>query len=440
MPESSSPGELARVLREADAHGALMSLASDGEAALPGAGPLADLTMVVKDNVHVAGLPNTACTRALESFVPAADAPVVARLRESGVRLLGKAAMHELSLGVTGMDHGFGTVTNAHDPARIAGGSSSGVAVAVALGVDAGLGTDTGGSVTIPAAVNGVCGFRPTTSRYPREAITPLDPSRDTPGIIAHTVEQIARIDAVLAPHGDGVGVHRENALPLLPVTPPRLGVPEWFGELHPRTRELFDRALRALERTGAVLVPLPRGVTDERVATEARLGPAAVSGAIRRALGAYLDEYLPALSLATLAERVVNPEVREALHGMLDPADPAADHAAQEHAQRVARRLRAAHVSALEEFGLQGIVRPTTPLPAITLEQARRGLGGHETVFESYTRLTAHACVVGAPSLSIPMAASGGELPHGLSIDGAPGGDTELIAVGAFMERALAG
>ena len=127
---------------------------------------LAGLRFAVKDNIDAAGFPTTAGTPGL-AHVPAGDAPVVARLKAAGAHLVGKTNMHELSLGITSNNAHTGPVRNPVDLLRVAGGSSGGSAAAVAAGeVDFALGTDTGGSVRIPAAFCGVYGFRPSTGRY----------------------------------------------------------------------------------------------------------------------------------------------------------------------------------------------------------------------------------------------------------------------------------
>lgn len=149
-------------------------------------GTLSGLKFAIKDNIDVAGVRTTACSRILEGYVPTTDAFVVERLRVSGAEIVGKANNHEFAVGATNTSSIFGPVRNPVDPDRISGGSSGGSVAAVASGIaDVGIGTDTGGSIRVPAALCGVTGFKPTTGIIPTDGVIPLSRTMDTVGIAA---------------------------------------------------------------------------------------------------------------------------------------------------------------------------------------------------------------------------------------------------------------
>ena len=183
------------------------------------AGPLHGVPIVVKDNIHVAGLPSSAGTPGLRSFVPARNAPVAEKLIRAGAIVLGKTNLHELAFGITSNNAAFGPARNAYDPTRIAGGSSGGTGNAIAARMaPAGLGSDTGGSVRIPAALNGISGLRPTLGRYSQEGITPIAHTRDTAGPMAREVADLVLLDTIITGARDKVA-----AAPLRGL---RVGVP----------------------------------------------------------------------------------------------------------------------------------------------------------------------------------------------------------------------
>ena len=155
-------------------------------------GPLAGLPFVVKDNINLQGWRTTAGTPAIH-FIAESSAPVAARMTEAGAVVIGKTNMHELAFGVTSNNGAYGAVRHAQDPSRFAGGSSGGTATAIAAGiVSAGLGTDTAGSVRLPAGLSGVVGFRPTTWLIEQEGVVPSVPSFDVVGPMASSVADAA--------------------------------------------------------------------------------------------------------------------------------------------------------------------------------------------------------------------------------------------------------
>src|SRR6202022_377663 len=151
-------------------------------------GPLHGIPISLKDNIYTKGIRTTAGSKVLQAFIPQHDAPVVVLLKEAGAVILGKTNMHEFAYGVTSNNPHYGPVRHPWDPARISGGSSGGSAAAVAAGLCYGsIGTDTGGSIRIPASLCGVTGLKPSWGRISCEGIVPLSPAFDCAGPLART-------------------------------------------------------------------------------------------------------------------------------------------------------------------------------------------------------------------------------------------------------------
>src|SRR5215472_3300509 len=173
------------ILVDADGARAAAQAADDERRRGVDRGPLHGMPISIKDLIDVAGQPTTAASRVRAGHVATKDATVVRRLREAGAVLLGKTNLHEFALGTTSEESVFGPVRNPHDPSRSAGGSSGGSAAAVALGMGvASVGSDTGGSVRIPAAVCGVVGLKPTFGEVPTDGVVPLSTTFDHIGPI----------------------------------------------------------------------------------------------------------------------------------------------------------------------------------------------------------------------------------------------------------------
>ncbi|MFI5474687.1 allophanate hydrolase [Streptomyces cacaoi] len=212
--------------------------------------PLAGRLLAVKGNIDVAGLPTTAGCPAY-AYRPADDAPVVARLRAAGALVLGTTNLDQFATGLVGTRSPHGAVRGAVDPSRVSGGSSSGSAVAVALGiVDLALGTDTAGSGRVPAAFNGIVGLKPTRGLVPTEGVVPACASIDCVTVFARTLPEAERALAHMAsPAG--------RALPSLPARDPgpwRIAVPplDQLGELDQGWAAAYEAAVRRLEAAGA--------------------------------------------------------------------------------------------------------------------------------------------------------------------------------------------
>ncbi len=218
-------------------------------------GPLHGIPISLKDNIYTKDIRTTAGSKILKDFIPQHDAQVVVMLKEAGAVLLGKTNMHEFAYGVTSNNPHFGPVRNPWDPARIPGGSSGGSAAAVAAGLCYGsIGTDTGGSIRIPASLCGIAGLKPSWGRISCEGIVPLSPAFDCAGPLGRTVGDVAILTGALysrvgrEPNMARASTLRAGARKFC------LGIPRqlFFDALSPEVRNAFDPALRDLCR-GAV-------------------------------------------------------------------------------------------------------------------------------------------------------------------------------------------
>lgn len=391
----------------------------------------APFPLAVKANIAVRGFRRSAACPVFDLAPEPVDAHVVALLRRAGAVVVGTTNMHELALGITSDNAAFGAVRVPAHPGRSAGGSSGGSAAAVASGaVRIALGTDTGGSVSIPAAHCGIAGFRPSTGRWPGDGILGLSTTRDTAGVFARSVAELETVDRWVT--GDG------RPLPAIPDGGIRIGLPDGLcDELHPATRAAFEAALERLP-TGVELVRVHlSGIVDRAAAAEAPL----VMWESRRLLGDAAARALrlaPEDAFAHLAAHVAGEDVRAILQAELRaPTAPEAYAAAQS----LAFAARASYARLLSASRLEGIVFPTTPAPAPVL--GARGsvehLGRLVPIFELYTRNTVQGTVVGAPMITLPAPVADGEPPVGITLQGRRFEDRRALALARTIETALA-
>ncbi len=405
--------------------------AADGAESGSG-GRLRGLPVPVKDNFDTADMPTTGGTPGLRDHRPARNAPVVQRLIDEGAIVMGKLNMHELAFGITSNNGAFGPARNPYDPGRIPGGSSGGSGAAVgARMAPVAMGSDTGGSVRIPAALCGVAGLRPTTGRYSQAGIVPISQTRDTAGPLARSVEDLALFDSVMAGEPDGLAA---TAL-----AGARIGVPRghFFESLHPETARVAEEALTALAAAGAVLVEAD--MPDVPKFDEAAGFPIALYETVVD-LNRYLSGHGLPLDFAGLANAVASPDVAGLLQS-LTTAESAIPKAVYREALDVTRpALQAAYADWFASNDVLAAIFPTTPLPAAPIgDDETIELNGEPVpTFLTFIRNTSPSSVAGIPGVTLPAGLSADGLPIGMELDGPAGSDRSLLALSAAIESVL--
>lgn len=376
-------------------------------------GPLHGIPIVIKDNIDLAGMPTTSGSIGLRNALPLRDADMVARLRAVGAIIVGKTNLSELSFEIRSRSSLGGDVIHPLDPGVTPGGSSGGAAVAVHAGFAlAALGTDTGGSLRIPAAYTGLVGFRPALGALSMRGIAPLAPSTDTVGPIARSVEDV---EILLAAMGLYFGA--------APARPFRVGVLRQAFGSDPHIAAAVQHAVARLERQGIGMVDpvaLPEDVLpiggehivdaefadafDVYLATNFRPGsaPADIAELVQR--GAHLPEYAQTLR-ARLARKGGSTAAILAAHA----------------------RLTTAMAGLMASERLDGLLFPTSRVVPTSFDNPKGGWA---------PELAARS---GWPALSVPSGSLVARLPVGVELIGPPGTEAILLALAGLIENTAA-
>src|SRR5579859_755788 len=395
---------------------------SRGKKARRDRGPLHGIPVSLKDNIHTAGIRTTAGSKFLRDFVPENDAHIVAKLKEAGAILLGKTNLHEFAYGVTTNNPHYGATRNPWDAARIPGGSSGGAAAAVAAGLCvAAVGTDTGGSIRIPASLCGVVGFKPTLHRVSVEGIVPLSPTLDCAGPLARSVEDAALLFDAIAdlrkqepPLSKSLASHRKTKF--------TLGIPKefFFDVLSPEVQDSFESTLKTLRKRGWKMkeISIPLLNNTETAGNNIAWAEAAhyhqKMGWFPKNSAEYGEDVRARLEIGA----------RVTATAYLEAMDQREKFIAQFHA-------------ALAEANVDALAVPTTPIPAPPIGEESTTINGKDHAIRALLlRLNRPANLAGLPAISIPCGLTSSGLPLGFQLIGTTSSDSMLVSISHGVEN----
>jgi aspartyl-tRNA(Asn)/glutamyl-tRNA(Gln) amidotransferase subunit A len=388
-------------------------------------GPLHGIPISLKDNIYTKGIRTTAGSKILKDFIPQQDAAVWSKLREAGAILLGKTNLHEFAYGVTTNNPHYGATRNPWDLARIPGGSSGGSAAAVAAGLCYGsIGTDTGGSIRIPASLCGVVGLKPGTGRVSVEGVVPLSPRLDFVGPLARTA-----VDAALLLDPMFVRSKGEPKLSSIRkfskrTNKFRLGLPKEFflDVVSDDVYAAFDEAVRSLQKQGAKVktVSVPQlNETEEagnRIAWAEATHYHQQAGWFPAHVSDYGEDVRARLEMGTKVSAVAYLQALESRDKFI---------------QQFHRAMADAEVDAL--------VVPTTPIaaPLIGEESTPIGKTSHPTR-ALLLRLNRPANLAGVPAITVPCGFTNAGLPVGLQLIGAVTDELLLLRIAQVAQAIM--
>jgi aspartyl-tRNA(Asn)/glutamyl-tRNA(Gln) amidotransferase subunit A len=386
-------------------------------------GPLHGIPISLKDNIHTAGIRTTAGSKILHDFIPNEDAAVVGQLRQAGAVLLGKTNMHEFAYGVTSNNPHYGPVHNPWDLARIPGGSSGGSAAAVAAGLCYGsIGTDTGGSIRIPAALCGVVGFKPTIGHVERRGVVSLSLSLDCVGPLARTCQDAAiLLDPVFlrlkvdprfrSLKKSSAGTRRF-----------KVGLPrEFFFEVvSGNVRKVFEAALRSLRKKDVAIKELSIPLLNETEDAGNQIAWAEATHYHQQ------SGWFPARS----AEYGKDVRIRLEM-GTKVPATVYLE------ALELQKKFTQQFHLAIADAGVDALVVPTNPIAAPLIGEEATPIGETDHPTRALLlRLNRPANLAGLPAISMPCGLTPEDLPVGLQLIGAVADEHLLVRIAHIFER----
>jgi aspartyl-tRNA(Asn)/glutamyl-tRNA(Gln) amidotransferase subunit A len=387
-------------------------------------GALAGVPIAVKDNIATVDLRTTAGSAALGEWMADRDAAVVGALRSLGAIVIGKTNLDEFAYGPLGTGSAFGPVRNPVDERHVTGGSSAGSAAAVAAGLCvAAIGTDTAGSVRIPASFCGVVGLKPTLAALPCDGIVPLSRSQDHVGILAGSVEDASAVwDALrtMAPRRGGSAVPAGEQ----PAAPPEDGVlagvsigrAAYFEtELADDVRAAYERALAELEAAGATVHELDLDLLEDALHVGSVLLAAEATTYHANALRRFGDDYGEEVRNRLLAGHAV---------------------AGVDYVRAVNARARLLREYLARTDAVDAIVGPTTAIVAPQLDEVMTNREVRERARRLAVRFTRPFNVLGTPALSLPYGRDRQGLPIGLQISARPHAEDVVLRVASTLER----